>query len=630
MTYFLGVDLGTTFSAAALARDGRHEIFVLGTRAPSIPSVVVMREHGEVLVGEAAERRSLSEPSRTGREFKRRLGDPTPLLLGGTPYGAEALMSYLLRAIVEQVVEREGEPPVAIVLGHPANYGPYKKELLVETARQADVGQVNFVSEPEAAAVYYASRERMEPGQVVAVYDFGGGTFDAAVLRKTEDGFALVGTPEGMERLGGIDFDQAVFAHVTGALGGLVEEQDLTEASAMRAMARLRDDCRAAKEALSTDTDATIPVLLPNVQTDVRITRDEFEEMIRPRVAETIAALKRAVRSAGISTDDLARILLVGGSSRIPLVSQMVRDATGRPVTLDADPKFAIPLGAALAGEQHAATAVPETPIAHAEPPPPVAPEPPAPVPEPPPATSAPPPPSAPVTPSTAATATPSPSAPSAPTSGGAAAPPPSGPWTTVPQEPRRRRSRFPFLLAGGIVLAVVFAVALISVLVLGGGGGGGGGEKKPSGHALTASEETLRTHVPSEFRKTCKSNKKDPFGGQVAALQCTPNTQNADYVEYVQLDSAGSLDTAYQGVLDSSHVARDSGSDCTLTGSEGALTQQTGNGAEVGRYLCYVDKGTAFEWWTVNDLMILSFAVDSSGNLRALDAWWQQNAGPY
>jgi molecular chaperone DnaK len=610
VTYFLGVDLGTTFSAAALARDGRAEMFVLGARAPSIPSVIVMREHGEVLVGEAAERRALSEPSRTAREFKRRLGDPTPLLLGGTPYGAEALMSYLLRAVVEQVVEREGAPPAAIVLGHPANYGPYKKDLLVETARQADVGQVTFVSEPEAAAVYYASRQRMEPGQVVAVYDFGGGTFDAAMVRKTEDGFALVGTPEGMERLGGIDFDQAIFAHVADALGGLVQDQDLTDSGALKALTRLRADCRAAKEALSTDTDATIPVLLPNVQTDVRITRDEFEDMIRPRVAETVAALKRAVRSAGISTDDLVRILLVGGSSRIPLVGQMVREGTGRPVTVDADPKFAIPLGAALAGEQRAATAVPETPITHAEPPPTVAPEP-----------------AAPVAPSPAPTATPAAVAPSPPSSAGGASPP-AVTWAPVRHEPRRRRSRLPFMIAGGVALAIVIMVALISVLVLAGDGGGGG--KKPSGQALTASERTLRTHVPSEFRRTCKSNKDNPAAGQVAALECSPNTNNADTVQYIQLDSAASLDSAYQGVLDANHVARDSGDACTQTGGEGALTNQTQNGAEVGRYVCYVDNGNAFEWWTVDDLKILSLAVDSSADLKALDTWWQENAGPY
>ena len=97
MEYSLGIDLGTTYSAAAISRDGRVEIFPLGERAATIPSVVVLRADGEVLTGEAAERRALAEPTRMAREFKRRLGDPTPIILGGTPYGAEALIAHLLR-----------------------------------------------------------------------------------------------------------------------------------------------------------------------------------------------------------------------------------------------------------------------------------------------------------------------------------------------------------------------------------------------------------------------------------------------------------------------------------------------------------------------------------------------------
>ena len=98
MEYSLGIDLGTTYSAAATAHDDRVEIFQLGERAATIPSIVVLRADGEVLTGDAAERRSLAEPTRTAREFKRRLGDPTPIILGGTPYGAEALLAHLLRA----------------------------------------------------------------------------------------------------------------------------------------------------------------------------------------------------------------------------------------------------------------------------------------------------------------------------------------------------------------------------------------------------------------------------------------------------------------------------------------------------------------------------------------------------
>jgi actin-like ATPase involved in cell morphogenesis len=356
--YALAVDLGTTYTAAAVAPAGdpdRAEVFTLGTVSPQIPSVVVLREDGTLLVGEAAERRALSEPERTAREFKRRLGDPVPLIIGRTPYGAEALMAHLLRAVVDAVTEQHGEPPADLTVTHPANYGEYKKDLLREMARLADVGEVHFVTEPEAAAIDYSSRARIDVGQVVAVYDFGGGTFDAAVLRRTDDGFELLGGAEGMERLGGVDFDQAIIAHVDEALGGALSGVDRADPEVRAGLARLRGEARLAKETLSSDTDATIAVALPGSHTQVRITRPEFEQMARPRIDETIAALGRAVRNAGLTMEDVTRIVLVGGSARIPVVAEMVSQATGRPTAVDAHPKFAIALGAARWGARRLA-----------------------------------------------------------------------------------------------------------------------------------------------------------------------------------------------------------------------------------------------------------------------------------
>jgi hypothetical protein len=353
MAYSLGIDLGTTYSAAAIARGDRLEIFQLGERAATIPSIVLLRDDGEVLTGEAAERRALAEPTRTGREFKRRLGDPTPIILGGTPYGAEALLAHLLRSIVARVSEQSGEPPAAIALCHPASYGAYKLDLFQQAIRQADIGPVELLTEPEAAALYYARQERVPAGTVIAVYDFGGGTFDATILRKTEDGFEALGQPEGLERLGGIDFDEALFRRVMGLVAAQGVQVDANDPSTLAALARLREECRRAKEALSSDTDATIPIFLPGIQTELRLTRSEFEESIRPRIRETIEALGRATRSAGLGFEDVDRVLLVGGSSRIPLVAEMVREATGRPVAVDAHPKHTMALGAAFVAESH-------------------------------------------------------------------------------------------------------------------------------------------------------------------------------------------------------------------------------------------------------------------------------------
>jgi molecular chaperone DnaK len=348
VAYFLGIDIGTTYTAAAVWRDGRSDVANLGNRAQSIPSVVLLRDDGTVLVGEAAERRAATEPQRVAREFKRRLGDPTPVIVGGTPYSADALIARVLRWVVDRVTELEGGPPARVAVSHPANWGSYKLDLLRQAIRIADLDDVITLSEPEAAAIHYAAQARIEPGAVIAVYDLGGGTFDVAVLRKTGAGWEILGSPEGIERLGGVDFDSAVFHHVTAAIPPAIDELDPAEPAAQAAVARLRQECVEAKEALSSDSDVSIPVLLPNLQTEVRLTRGEYEQMVRPALADTITAVNRALRSAGVAAGDLTSVLLVGGSSRTPLVAELVTAALGRPVAVDAHPKFGVALGAAL------------------------------------------------------------------------------------------------------------------------------------------------------------------------------------------------------------------------------------------------------------------------------------------
>jgi molecular chaperone DnaK len=353
MSYYLGVDLGTTYTAAAVWRDGHVEITGLGNRAPTIPSVVLLRDDGSMLVGEAAERRAVVEPHRVAREFKRRIGDPTPIVIGGTPYSADALTAKVLRWVVDKVTETEGGAPTGVAITYPANWGDYKTDLLRQAITLADLDRVDTVTEPEAAAIHYASQERVEQGSVIAVYDLGGGTFDAAVLRKTTTGWDILGEPQGVERLGGVDFDEAVFQHVVATLDGAVERLDPDDATALAAVARLRFECVDAKEALSTDTEVTIPVLLPNVQTEVRLTRRELEAMVRPALEGSITALDRAIRLANVKTEDVTTILLVGGSSRAPLVSELVSSELARPLAVDAHPKYSVALGAAVVAAGH-------------------------------------------------------------------------------------------------------------------------------------------------------------------------------------------------------------------------------------------------------------------------------------
>ena len=363
MTYFLGIDLGTTYTAAAIYENGRASIIDLSSRTAIIPSVVFLAEDGTYLVGDAATRRALTEPTRAAKQFKRRFGDTTPILLGGSPISADQLSAQLLKAVVADVTERQGAAPQGITITHPANWGGYKLELLEQSIRAAGLTDVKMITEPEAAVLHYAQLERVPAGSLVAVFDLGGGTFDAAIVRKTETGTEFIGRPEGIERLGGIDFDQAVFAFVSGYLDGAIESLDLSVPAARSALERLRSECVDAKEALSSDDFADINVMLPNKQTTVRITRSEFEALIRPSLGQAIDALRRALTSAGIVPNELKSVLLAGGSSRIPLVREMVSGELGRPVAVDSHPKHVVALGAALAaGTVSAAAVVPVTP----------------------------------------------------------------------------------------------------------------------------------------------------------------------------------------------------------------------------------------------------------------------------
>lgn len=454
MTYDLAIDLGTTWTAAALRRGDRRDIVQLGNRAAVIPSVLYLAADGSTLAGESAQRRGASDPGRFAAEFKRRFGDPTPSLVGGTPMSAEALQGRLARWVLDRVAEREAAPPARVALTHPATWGPYKLDALRNAARQAGIlAEPALVPEPVAAALHHATTERVPEGAHLAVYDLGGGTFDATVLHRDADGgFSIVGTPEGLERLGGIDIDEAVLGFVREALGAELARLDAADPAVLAALARLRDECVAAKEALSTETETSVPVLLPGTTAEVRLTRRELEQRVRPALLDTVEAMRRALAGAGVTQPHA--VLLVGGASRMPLVAELVAEGVGAPVALDVHPKHAVALGALLAIDGGAtstaagpAVAAPApSPVQPAAAAPPDAPE------VPPPPVVAPPPAPAP-SPAPPAPASPAPAEPAAPAAAS--------------------RSRVPILAAAA---AVVVILGLGGALLLGGGDGGGAG----------------------------------------------------------------------------------------------------------------------------------------------------------
>src|SRR5882757_3453424 len=179
MGYSLGIDLGTTFVAAAIAHPKQIDMVTLGDRTVVTPSVVYRRQDGVIVTGEAASRRAVSNPARVGREFKRRIGDPTPVMLGGTPFDVAELLAAVLRDVLARITRTEGDQPEQVVLTHPANWGPFRRGLFEKVPSLAGLEDVLFTTEPEAAAAHYAATRDLDDGSMVAVYDLGGGTFDA-------------------------------------------------------------------------------------------------------------------------------------------------------------------------------------------------------------------------------------------------------------------------------------------------------------------------------------------------------------------------------------------------------------------------------------------------------------------
>ncbi|OLR93334.1 Hsp70 family protein [Actinokineospora bangkokensis] len=363
MGYGLGIDLGTTFTAAAVAGESGTRMVPLGQDVV-VPSVVYSTVEGALLTGVAAEVVGAKDPVRLSRGHKRRLGDPTPLVIGGVAYSPAALLAAQLREVVTYVTAQEGAPPEQVVLTCPAVWGPYRREHFDEVPRLAGLPGARIVTEPEAAATHYSMERRLGEGELVAVYDLGGGTFDTTILRARAGGMEILGTPEGVERLGGMDFDEALVAHVDRSLDGAISALDPGDPDSARALAAIRALCVRAKEELSTEPDVTLRVPLPAGERELLVTRLEFNEMIKPSVELTTEALHRTIASAGLRPDDLAAVLLAGGSSRIPLVPQMVSEAFGRPVRVGLHPKYTVALGAAAVSRTPAAAppAPPGTP----------------------------------------------------------------------------------------------------------------------------------------------------------------------------------------------------------------------------------------------------------------------------
>ncbi len=346
MPYVLGMHIGNTSTVAAVARrqDGswdRPEPVVLQPAAAPLPSTLLLAPDGAFTLGE------VGDASRTARGILSRVGDDVPLLLDGDRYAPQTLLALLAAHVVEWVQQQEGAAAEAIVLSHPAGWGRYRRDLLQQALWERGLGDVTLL--PRTVTVAESHAARGFPGGLAAVYALGGDTFEAALVRRNSRGrFETVGVPQGLTGLGGTTFDEALAGHVRTVLARELATGGPEVDATLRA---LPAECERAKRDLTVGARTDVQLSLPTGPVRVPVSRLEFEELIRPAVRATVELLLRAVHAAGLTPARLDGVLLAGGSSRIPLVAELLA-AAGLPVETAPDPQATAATGAAVAAAQ--------------------------------------------------------------------------------------------------------------------------------------------------------------------------------------------------------------------------------------------------------------------------------------
>ncbi|MGQ0841868.1 hypothetical protein [Actinokineospora sp.] len=332
MPYVLGIDVGRTRGTAAVCRRvgdafGRPEVVPLDGAARWVRSVLLLSKDGDVLVGNAAERRAAAEPDRVARDVLARVGDEVPVLLGGALYPAETLAAALVAWIADVVAEAEGGHPEHIAITHPPDWGSYRRGLFREALDAAEVSGVLLLPTVVAAAETAFERRPVPAGSALAVALVGGRQCEFAVVHRGPAAFELVKHCAPVDAEAGDHLDDLLVEAVLAEAGGT-------------ATAELRVACGVAKERLSVAPEVRVPG-------DVVVTRTRFEELARPALATVVDQLRRLV--ATVPADQLGGAVLGGGTARVPLLATLAAAAVDCPVTVEEDPATAVCRGAALA-----------------------------------------------------------------------------------------------------------------------------------------------------------------------------------------------------------------------------------------------------------------------------------------
>ena len=346
MARAVGIDLGTTNSVIATLDGSEPTIIPNAEGGRTTPSVVAFKD-GEVLVGEVAKRQSITNPDGTIRSVKRHMGSDWTAEIDGKTYTAQEISARVLMKLKRDAEAFLGEEVTQAVITVPAYYGDSQRQATKEAGQIAGLEVLRIVNEPTAASLAYGLDKNEE---TILVYDLGGGTFDVSVL-EIGDGVFEVKSTSGDTQLGGDDWDQAIMDWL---VEGFKNDHGVDLSQDKMALQRLKEDAEKAKIELSSvsETEINLPFITATsagpLHLQRKLSRSEFEKITESLLERTKAPLKQAVKDAGISMSDIGHIVLVGGSTRMPAVTEVVAEISGKDPQKGVNPDEVVAAGAAL------------------------------------------------------------------------------------------------------------------------------------------------------------------------------------------------------------------------------------------------------------------------------------------
>ncbi len=346
----IGIDLGTTNSCVSVVENEAPVIIPGTSGSMTTPSIVAFTKKGERLVGESARRQAVTNPERTISSVKRHMGTEWNVRIDGTEYKAQTISAMVLMQLKKDAEDFLGEPVTEAVITVPAYFNNIQRQATKDAGRIAGLNVKRIINEPTSAALSYGLNHG-EP-QKVMVYDLGGGTFDVSVIEIGEGVIEVLATA-GDNHLGGDDFDERITQWL---LRRFKDEHKVDLSRDFAAMQRIRDAAEQAKKELSISDSSHImlPYLAEHrgeqLHMDLTLTRAQFEDLVRDLIDRTAEPVRSALNDAGIAPSELGRVLLVGGSTRIPAVQEKVRMLTGKEPSKNINPDECVAKGAAILG----------------------------------------------------------------------------------------------------------------------------------------------------------------------------------------------------------------------------------------------------------------------------------------